>query len=146
MKKLILLIITLFCVVCLHAQNNSNNIPLSNEDFFNQAEIVFEGFFIKTVATYNPRGNNNFDDTYVVSAYKAQKVYKGNHIFAGDTLYIVFKGGLLGSEKTYPGSKINTSGDLPVIITEEIQYFIPDILWNNNCGGCINASTISIFF
>ena len=42
MKKTILLLITLFCVTFFYAQNNTDNTPLTNEDFFTQAEIYGE--------------------------------------------------------------------------------------------------------
>ena len=100
MKKTILLVTTLLCVVLLHAQNiENNNFPLSNEECFQQAELVVEGCFEKVVATYDTKGNGNFNDTYSVSTYKVQRVYKGEQYAAGECIYVVRKGAYLGEER-----------------------------------------------
>jgi len=104
MNKTILLFFTLFCTVLLYAQttenNNSNpyNLPLSNEEFFEQAELVVEGYFIEVVAGYNLKGTESYAEGYRIMALKVQKVYKGGQYAAGDTIYVTLKGGRPGME------------------------------------------------
>jgi len=103
-KPLLLFISLLLSVVALCVQttennnNNPYNLPLSNEEFFEQAEIVFEGNFINVVATYDTKGSGKFDDCYRIVAHRVQRVYKGTQYTAGDTIYIVSKGAFLGEE------------------------------------------------
>jgi len=104
MKKTILLFTTLLCVILLHAQtsenNNSNpyNLPLSNEEVFQQAELVIEGKFLKIVDSYDTKGSGNWGDIYGITAYYVQKVYKGEQYMEGDTIYVISEGGYLGME------------------------------------------------
>jgi hypothetical protein len=134
MKKSILFLTTMLSVVLLHAQttetneNNPYNLPLSNEEFFKQAEIVFEGYFIKTVAGYDPEGNATFwGGGYRIDIYKVQRVYKGTQYAVGDTIYIVEKGGYPGIEKGenpwHQSAFKFSDGDNPVIV--------PEVLWKN---------------
>jgi len=53
MKKNLFLLIALFCVTFLYAQNNENHAPIANEELFKRADLVFEGRFWKVVAAYN---------------------------------------------------------------------------------------------
>ena len=118
MKKTLLFITALFCVSFLYAQNNTNNIPLTNEDFFNQAELVFEGFFINCAATYDTKGNGKREDILAIVAYKVQRVYKGDLSLAGSIIYTIEKGYGLGAENT-------------VMKITEPQYVMSMFLWNN---------------
>ena len=139
MKKAILLLITLFCVPYFYAQqpqNEKNNPnPLSNEDFFNQAELVFEGNFVRVVATYDTKGIGKREDIYRISEYKVNKIYKGAQIITSDTIYVVSPGGLLGEENFMEKYKF-----------EEITY-IPWVLSKNNINcGIVNQYSTCIFF
>jgi len=148
MKKSILLLISIISVIFLHAQDNTNTSPLTNEEFFTQAELVVEGYFIKIVATYDTKGNGNFDDIYSISAIKVQRVYKGDQSLMEDTVYVVNKGGVFGSEKLYNHdnkANINNS-EISVIIQEDIHYDIPELLWKNDCADCVTYNTLSVFF
>jgi len=137
MKKAILLFITLlFSVAILYAQtieNNSNpyNLPLSNEEFFEQAEIVVEGYFIKVVAGYNLKGTERYADGYRIMALKVQKVYKGEQYAAGDTLYVTFKGGrpgmknIIGEDNNYIPSVLSKNGiNWPPQLTSPLIFFL----------------------
>jgi hypothetical protein len=138
MKKTILFIITLFSVVFLHAQtveNNPYNLPLSNEEFFKQAEIVFEGYFIKVAAGYNPKENGNYSDGYRIMAYKAQKIYKGAQYTEGDTIYITHKGGYSGMENIVENPN------------EQVGYYTPSVLSKNKIEcGIVTEYSPCIFF
>jgi hypothetical protein len=74
--------------------------PLTNEEFFTQAEIVFEGYFLKTVAIYDSKGNDKYnskwDDCYRIDAYVIQRIYKGADCNEGDRIFIVSQGAWLG--------------------------------------------------
>jgi len=133
MKNTLLLLTTLICVSFLYAQNNTNNIPLTNEEFFTQAELVVEGNFIRVVATYDTKGNGKYEDCYRISAYKVNKIYKGKQYSKGDTIFIVDEGGILGEESRISGP-------------EYASYYTPAIFSKNgiNCG--INEYSTSIFF
>jgi len=101
MKKNTLLLLSIFfCVTYLSAQSEKteNNATLSNEKVFKHAELVFEGFKQRLVYTYNPLGNLKNEDTYAITSYYVQKVYKGNHALEGTTIYITCKGADLGIE------------------------------------------------
>ena len=142
MKKTILLFTTLLCVVLLHAQNTENNnnnpynLPLSNEEFFEQAEIVFEGYFIKIVATYDATGNGKSEDCYRIFAYKVQKIYKGKQYATGDTIYITHPGGYLGMENnTNKSNNYDNEGS-----------YIPGVLSKNRINCAPKQSSPAIFF
>jgi hypothetical protein len=95
MKKVLLFLITMLSVALLYAQTNENN--STNENIFNQAELVFEGNYQGIVAAYNP--NNNFDDGHRIEVYKVKTVYKGDQSLTNGTVYIIKKGGNIGIEK-----------------------------------------------
>ena len=137
MKKTILFLITLFSVAFLYAQTavNQQNQQLSNEDFFNQAELVFEGNLVKCVYTYNPNGTKKNEDTYGIVVYDVRKVFKGDSSLERKTVYITRKGIGLGAENTIwatPGA------------TEEIAIITP-LLEENGIPGVISTSP-AIFF
>jgi len=132
MRKVLLFLITLFSVAFIYAQNNSNNTPLTNEDFFTKSDLVFEGYFIKVVATYDTKGEGVYDDIYRIAAYKVQRVYKGIQYAPGDTIYVTFQGGVLGEENMVRN------------LEEQIVY-IPSILWNNNIAPSECSSYIFFF-
>jgi len=102
MKKSILFLIALFSVTLLYAQNNENNKyflpPNDNENIFNQATLVFEGNFMRCVATYDTKGKGKLDDTYGIYEYRVGKVYKGDPSLAESTILIVRQRAALGDE------------------------------------------------
>jgi hypothetical protein len=131
MKKALLFLTTLFSVVLLHAQTESNpyNLPLSNEEFFKQAEFVFEGYAIKTVAGYDPAGNGKYTEGYRIDSYKVLRVYKGTQFAAGDTIYMVQKGWSFELENyesifTKKSDHSGISYDLDMVT-------VPAVLWKN---------------
>ena len=138
MKKFILLIITLFSVILMYAQteNNPYNLPLSNEEFFKQSEIVFEGYFIKTVAGYNPKGTEKYADGYRISAYKVQRIYKGTQYSDGDTIYITHPGGRIGMENFTNNSNIYDDGIV----------YIPGVLSKNGINYAPKLGDPNIYF
>jgi len=71
MKKTILFLTTLLSVVLLRAQTEKPNPPISNEDFFKQAELVFEGYFLRYVDSYDTKGEGKSKDCVTISAYKS---------------------------------------------------------------------------
>ena len=97
MKKKLLFLTTLFCIIFANAQTESF-LQYTNEELFNKAEVVFEGYFIKDVEGYNLKGTNRYNDGYRIEAFKVQRVYKGLYT-NDDTIYIVRKGGYPGMEK-----------------------------------------------
>jgi len=132
MRKVLLFLITLFSVAFIYAQNNSNNAPLTNEDFFTKSDLVFEGYFIKVVATYDTKGEGKFDDIYTIAEHRVEKVYKGDPSLAGNTILIVYQGGTLGEEKIDWGN-VEYGNVLPMRFKDR---GIP----------AINATSTSIFF
>jgi len=135
MKKTLLLLTALLCVSFLYAQNNTNNIPLTNEDFFTQAELVVEGNFIRVVATYDTKGNGKHEDCYRISAYKVHKVYKGKHYSDGDTIYVVDKGCTLGEENIVENPN------------ENVSFYYPWVLSKNHIDcGIVNQYSTRIIF
>ena len=114
MKKNLLLLIALCCVASLYAQNNEKR--LANEEFFTQADIVFEGRYLKTVDIYDSKGNDKYnsktEDCYSINAYVVQRMYKGPKYNEGDIIYIVSQGGWLGAKDNldwYSGIGFNES-------------------------------------
>jgi hypothetical protein len=100
MKKNLLFLTALFCVTSLYAQNNEK--CLTNEEFFTQADIVFEGRFLKPVDIYDSKGNDIYnskdEDCYRIDAYLVHRMYKGPTYNAGDIIYVVSQGAWLGSK------------------------------------------------
>ena len=98
MKKLTLFLFTVLCISFLYAQTNvtDNRDPdkpkFTNEEFFQQSELVVEAQPLGGVANYYANGSNSKDDIYSILAYKVQRVYKGEAIPAGDTIYLAVKG------------------------------------------------------
>jgi len=142
MQKHILFLITLLSAVLLNAQNTQSvqdwQIKLHeghpNEYFFTQADLVFEGSFIKIVATYNPEGGNKSCDNYAISAYKVYNLYKGDRALTrGDTVYLVSKGVILGYENVD-------------ISRYDISPMIPRIFQENDIPCSVHRYTPSVFF
>jgi hypothetical protein len=121
-KNLLLFIIALFCITFANAQTNEkHNYSLPSEDnIFNQADLVFEGNFIRCVATY---GTGFFDSTYGISEYRVGKVYKGDLSLAGSTILIVSKGDMLGAENISWGK----GDDLQIVIPKKKKKGIPSL-------------------
>jgi len=136
-KNTLLFLATFFCVIFLYAQpeKNENNTYLSNEEVFQQAELVFEGNYLKFVHTYNPLGTSNEEDTYGILSFQVQKVYKGDRNLEGGTIYVTHRGTLLGYEK----SRINNLDDI-----EELAFITP-FLKENGIPGITSGST-ALFF
>jgi hypothetical protein len=132
MKKIILLFITLFCVSFSYAQPDPNP-PLTNEEFFTKAELVFEGKFLRKVYTYNLNGTKKYDDCYTIMSYIVQKVYKGDHSLEGKVIYQVTKGGYLGND--------NQSSN-----TVLVSSWIPRIFRMNGIDEGVNIFSPQIFF
>jgi len=129
MKKTILLLTTLFCVAFLYAQNEKKqqNQQLSNEDFFNQAELVFEGNLVKLVHTYNPNGTKRNEDTYGIVVYDVRKVFKGDSSLERKTVFITRKGVGLGGENTIwatPGEIEERAISTPFLEENGIPYVV----------------------
>ena len=137
MKKIILLLTNLFCVAFLYAQTavNQQNQQLSNEDFFNQAELVFEGQFLRPVHTYNLLGTSKEEDNYTVATFKVNRVYKGDISLEGKTIYTTERGGILGSENSIFWE----------IELEEIVVITP-FLKENGIPGATRSSPTIFFF
>ncbi|MDR3047560.1 MAG: hypothetical protein LBU51_08130 [Bacteroidales bacterium] len=105
MKKIYLTIIALMGILTMFSQpvipNNWKEIReenlkkdlLSNEDFFNKAELVIEGKVVKTFDAYDAVGNHKCEDIYTLQTFLVQQVYKGDPKLMNDTLYIVRHGG-----------------------------------------------------
>jgi hypothetical protein len=102
MKNSILLCVILFGLLTLNAQDdrsrqireeNLNRNLLSNEEFFEKAELVIKGRFLKTFDTYDAKGNRKYEDVYRLQTIVVQQVYKGDPNFANDTLYVIRQGG-----------------------------------------------------
>ena len=132
MKKSIFLLIILFSVTFLHAQNTgNNNFPLTNEEYFQQAELVFEGHFEKIVATYDTKGSGEWDDIYSIQAYKVQRVYKGPHYEKGEVVYLVVQGGYIGAEKIsyWEDSDMQTPPFVSNIGIKSVNAYSPQILF-----------------
>jgi len=147
MKKTILLFITLLfsVVTLLHAQTAEKGYTnfyaggLTNEDFFTKSDLVVESRYIGIVAIYDTKGNRNSNDIYSILAVKIHRVYKGDKSLEGDTVYIVSKGGTLGTESVYlhDNSANLKEGEVAVETIEEIQYgHAPPLLKNNDCRYC----------
>jgi len=100
MKRKLLFLILMFSVALLYAQNNESDyqLPIFDKDIFNKSELIFEGSFVKCVATYATEGYINFDNTYGIYEYQVGKVYKGDQSLVGNTILIVKRGEMLGSE------------------------------------------------
>jgi len=133
MKKKLLFLIILFCVSVLNAQNNTNEQPLTNKEVFQQAELVFEGYFLKLVHTYNLSGNLKDEDTYAILTYYVRKVFKGDLSLEGNSIYITQKGAILD----YEHSSLLEA-------TEELAIGTPFLLENGIPG--ITSSSPAIFF
>ena len=101
-KNLLLLLIALFCIIFVNAQNNEQNNPTlpSEDNIFDQADLVIQGTYRGTVAAFNPMGIYNFDDGYRIEVYKVSTVYKGAQTLTNGTVYIVKKGGWIGIENS----------------------------------------------
>ena len=147
MKKSILFLTTMLSVVLLHAQTTEiNDFPLlSNEEFFTQSELVIEGRYIKTVFTYDTKGNRNKEDIYSILAIKVIRVFKGDLSLTGDTVFIVNKGGTLGVENIYLSERVNDD-EVPVFAQEEIQYVIPQLLKENDIRNISEYMPLIYFF
>ena len=140
MKKVVLTLVTVCSLFVLNAQTYEEalsriNGGLSNEDFFEQSELVFEGNFMKIVATYNPEGGRKFDDNYAISAYKVHRIYKGDQSLTGEVIYLVSKGVLLGDEN------IDREGE-----DYDIGYFLPLVFGENGITCAVHMYSPSIFF
>jgi len=148
MKKPILLFILLLCVAFLHAQNTENKKPtLSNEEFFQRAELVFEGQFIKIVSTYDPKGTAKFDDCFRIEAYAVHKVYKGDTLLTGKTIYAVQQRALLGEEKTVYTQEPTVGDDGIITFTKtDFGYVRPYILQKHGINCSVNFFSPSIYF
>jgi len=165
MKKYILFLITLLSAVLLNAQSTQSAAHsyeayykelhggLSNEDFFNQSELVIEGKMLKIVDTYDTKGNGDWNDMYSILPIKVQRVYKGDpSLTAGDTVYTVCKKSEVG--KYFPCYPREVEYQEIVIgdnkikrpVTYEEQYMSPVVLAQNGIKGGVCFNTVSIFF
>jgi hypothetical protein len=126
MKKVILFVITLLSVAFLHAQTDENNRPLTNEEFFTQAEIVFEGYYEKTVAVYDSKGNDKYnskwDDCYSIHAYIIQRIYKGADYNVGDRIFIVSQGGWLSGQDFLEKADFGTSSSILLPFESQLGF------------------------
>jgi hypothetical protein len=141
MKKTILLFIALLGILTVNAQDdywqkireeNLNKDLLSNEDFFNKAELVVEGRFLKAYYSYDAKGNYNPDDIYRVQAILVQRVYKGDQKLSHDTLYVVRHGGTIQA--------IYEDGSFETISSSSDYYYAEDN------GVPINSDKADILF
>jgi len=136
MRKVILLIITLFSVTLMYAQTDPLydkyvEKPLPNEYFFTQSELVIEGQFLRLIHTYNLKGTDKYEDGFEIIAIKVIRVYKGDQSLTGDTVYVAKKGGLLGQEKSFD-HEITVSSYTPYLfavngVNQGINIFTPAI-------------------
>jgi len=134
MKKSILLLISIISLIFLHAQDNTNNQPLTNEDFFTQAELVIEGYSIGYFSTYEIAKESTLYDTFTVEAIRVQKVFKGNKYLESDTIFVVSEGDLFGMKYF----DVNEW---------DITYDIPALLYENGCYNCdVSYGATRIFF
>ena len=132
MKKIFLLFATLFCVVFLYAQRD--NPPITNEEFFTKSELVFEGYFLRYVHSYNLKGTIKLEDNYTIIAYQVKKVYKGDPALTGEVVYQVIQGAAtLGIEKL---SWENAT----------ISYWEPPIFRKNGIDEGVSKYSPCIFF
>jgi hypothetical protein len=138
----------MFGISFLYAQTDPGNNPRSNEEYFTQAELVIEGQFSKVVATYDTKGNGNYEDCYRIEVVNVQRVYKGDSSLAGKIIYIVQKGAVLGEEFVFQDreTEINSNGEITSFTQTLPGYIIPDFLSKNGINYGINRYTPSIFF
>jgi hypothetical protein len=138
-KKSILLLISLFCLSLLNAQTVSQNHPEGrpSEDFFSQAEFVFEGQYIKIVETYDIQGRDDppdySDDVHTIRAYKVFRVYKGDQSLTDSIIYVVNGNGILG-------------GEYISMETAHSHPRIPQIFSDNGIRYGVDPYTPAIFF
>jgi hypothetical protein len=133
-KQTFLLLAALFCVILLYAQTDENNTPLPNKEFFKQAELVFEGVFLRDVYIYNLKGTLKDEDGYTIGIFKVLRVYKGDQSLTDSTIHVVRKGGLPGQEKMYDGGNLN------------VGYGLPYLLVENGVTSGVNDHTPAIYF
>ena len=117
----------------MHAQTEKPNPPISNEDFFKQAELVFEGYFLRYVDSYDTKGEGKSKDCITVSAYKVTRVYKGDPSLTGEVVYTAISGYALGLENLYAG---NTT----------TSYWTPYTFRRNGINQDVSAFSPRIFF
>ena len=143
MRKLLVSSIALFCVSFLHAQENTVNKKLTNEEYFNQAELVFEGFFIRTLHTYNFHGRR--DDSYGIDAIKVRRVLKGDQSLTDSVIYRVFLGTDLGFE-TYYDERWDTVGNAYFYTPPASFSGSYELLKANGIPGKTSIHNYSVFF
>ena len=131
MKKSILFLTTMLSVVFLHAQTEKPNTPIPNEEFFIQAELVFEGHFLRYVESYDTKGESKSKDCITISAYQVTRVYKGDQSLTGEIVYKAVQGYALGLEK---------------LTNSTTSYWIPPIFRRNGINEAVSAYSPRIFF
>ena len=110
-----------------------DNTPATREAFFTQADLVFEGHFIHTFATYDSKGNLDLNDMYGIQAFKVKKVFKGDLSLEGDTVYAVKRGVALGAENPHIYRNLHLSPQFSSYLWENglrsYGYFTPKIFF-----------------
>ena len=153
MQKHILLLIILLSAVLLNAQEMTweefHKIlhgGLSNEDFFNQSELVIEGKMLKVVDTYDTKGDGKRDDMYSILRIKVQSVYKGDQSLIGDTVYTVCKKTMLTTMffSYYPREK--EYDERGALIIYDVRHTSPSVFRQNYIHGGITFDNPCIFF
>lgn len=104
MKKILFIVPLLLIYGSIFTQNSKISsgkqtdqiLPLSNEEFFENADFIFEGILVKDESvSYDAGGNLNRDDIYTSHVLKITEVYKGNSKLKNGTIELINKGGLL---------------------------------------------------
>ena len=145
-KNLLLFLIALFCILFANAQTEKQ-IPLPNEEFFTQADLVIEGIYLREVHTYNLEGTSKFEDCYRICSFKVIRVYKGDPSLTDSIIYVVRKGAYLGSEKKYDDGSVRTvSSELPYLLAENgvsqgVNFFTPSIYFFKNSDYAEDANS-----
>ena len=136
MKKLLLFFIAMLCVALLYPQvkknkqNNPDSISLSNDEFFEQAELVIEGELIWLVHTYTFGDSTNYKDVYGIDAFRVLRVYKGDPSLKDSIIYVARKGVHFGLEKE----------GIPLVSSYTPKFFV-----DNGINQGINVFTPSIY-
>ncbi|MDR2011356.1 MAG: T9SS type A sorting domain-containing protein [Bacteroidales bacterium] len=95
-------------------EKNLNEGLLSNEEFFEKAELIIEGKMLGIICSYDAKGNYDPDDIYSEYRVLVEKVFKGAPELVNDTICMIRKSGTIykPTESGYE-EEINSYGEIP---------------------------------
>ncbi|MDR2011357.1 MAG: hypothetical protein LBQ22_12835 [Bacteroidales bacterium] len=99
-------------------EKNLNEGLLSNEEFFEKAELIIEGKYLDRIGSYDAVGNYDSNDIYTSHRILVQKVFKGDSKLINDTICLIKKGGAIykknesGIEETISSYSLDTPDPL----------------------------------